>query len=225
MAESRFPPPDFEGGHKLPVTTTPPARAVFFQYLDVAVLAACLGLGTWLVYKPRSRKGLMALSIFSVLYFGFWRKGCICAIGSLQNVALGLCDRGYAVPLTVTAFFVLPLVFALFAGRTFCAAVCPHGALQDLVLLKPLKVPSWLEQALSVLPYIYLGAGVLFAATGSAFIICQYDPFVPIFRMSGRSLMVLSGVALLLLGRLCRSPLLPVSLSVWRPAQAGVHRR
>ena len=41
---------------------------------------------------------------------------------------------------------------------------------------------------------------MLFAATGSAFIICQYDPFVPIFRMSGRSLMVVSGVALLLLG-------------------------
>ena len=68
------------------------------------------------------------------------------------------------------------------------------------MLLKPVKVPPWLEQALSVLPYIYLGAGVLFAATGSAFIICQYDPFVPIFRMSGRTLMVLSGAALLLLG-------------------------
>jgi len=68
------------------------------------------------------------------------------------------------------------------------------------VLLKPVKVPLWLEQALGVLPYIYLGAGVLFAATGSAFIICQYDPFVPIFRMNGRTLMVLSGAALLLLG-------------------------
>ena len=68
------------------------------------------------------------------------------------------------------------------------------------MLLKPVKVPAWLEQGLSVLPYIYLGAGVLFAATGSAFIICQYDPFVPIFRMSGRSLMVLTGAALLLLG-------------------------
>src|ERR1039458_6044944 len=200
LAEQRFPPPDFESGHKLPVTLTPPARAIILQYLDVAVLAFCLGLGTWLVYKRRSRKGLMALSLFSLLYFGLWKKGCVCAIGSLQNVALGLSDHGYAVPIGVTAFFVLPLVFALFAGRTFCAAVCPHGALQDLVLLKPLKLPPWLEQALSVLPYIYLGAGVLFAATGSAFIICQYDPFVPIFRMSGRSLMVLSGAALLLLG-------------------------
>ncbi len=200
MAEQRFPPPDFESGHQLPLTATPAARAVLFQYLDVAVLAASLGLASWLIYKRRSRKGLMALSIFSLLYFGFWKKGCVCAIGSLQNVSLALCDRSYAVPVGVVAFFVLPLVLALFAGRSFCAGVCPHGALQDLVLLKPVKVPPWLEQALSVLPYIYLGAGVLFAATGSAFIICQYDPFVPIFRMSGRSLMVLSGAALLLLG-------------------------
>jgi len=200
LAEQRFPPPDFEGGHQLPVTTTPAARAVLLQYLDVAVLATFLGLATWLVYKRRSRKGLVALSISSMLYFGFWKKGCVCAIGSLQNVALGLCDRAYAVPFAVVAFFVLPLVFALFAGRTFCAAVCPHGALQDMVLLKPVNVPPWLEQALNVLPYIYLGAGVLFAATGSAFIICQYDPFVPVFRMSGRSLMVLAGAALLVLG-------------------------
>ncbi len=200
LAEQRFPPPDFEGGHQLPVTTTPAARAVLLQYLDVAVLAASLALASWLVYSRRSRKGLTALSIFSLLYFGFWRKGCVCAIGSLQNVSLALCDHSYAVPLGVVAFFVLPLVVALFAGRSFCAAVCPHGALQDLVLLKPVKVPPWLEQALSVLPYIYLGAGVLFAATGSAFIICQYDPFVPIFRLSGRTLMVLSGAALLLLG-------------------------
>ena len=200
LAEQRFPPPDFEGGHQLPVTTTPAARAVLLQYLDVAVLAGSLALATWLVYKRRSRNGLMALSIFSMLYFGFWRKGCVCAIGSLQNVSLALCDRSYAVPLGVVAFFILPLLVALFAGRSFCAGVCPHGALQDLVLLKPVKVPPWLDQALSVLPFIYLGAGVLFAATGSAFIICQYDPFVPIFRLSGRTLMVLSGAALLLLG-------------------------
>jgi polyferredoxin len=200
VAEQRFPPPDFESGHQLPVTTIPAARAVWFQYLDVGVLAGSLALASWLIYQRRSRRGVTALSLFSLLYFGFWRKGCVCAIGSLQNVSLALCDRGYAVPLGVVAFFVLPLVLALFAGRGFCAAVCPHGALQDLVLLKPVKVPLWLEQALSVLPYLYLGAGVLFAATGSAFIICQYDPFVPIFRLSGRMLMVLSGAALLLLG-------------------------
>lgn len=206
FAEQRFPPPEFETGHQLPATTTPVPREPWLQYLDVAVLAAALATATWLIYKKRSRRGLLALSIFSVLYFGFYRQGCICSIGSLQNVALALCDRSYAAPVTVTAFFALPIVFALFAGRSFCAGVCPHGALQDLVLLKPIKVPSWLEHGLSIMPFIYLGAGVLFAATGSAFIICQYDPFVPIFRMSGRTLMVLIGVALLLLGTVVGRP-------------------
>jgi ferredoxin len=149
---------------------------------------------------------LLALSIFSVAYFGFWRKGCVCSIGSLQNVAQALSDHSYVLPLGVLAFFVLPLIFALIAGRSFCAGVCPHGALQDLVLLKPLKVPAWLEQGLSVLPFIYLGAGVLFAATGSTFLICQYDPFVTVFRMNGRALMVASGIALLLLGTFVGRP-------------------
>ena len=168
----------------------------------------------------------MALSIFSVLYFGFWRKGLRLRDRLAAERRAGAVWRpGYAVPIGVLAFFVLPLVFALFAGRTFCAGVCPHGALQDLVLLKPVKVPPWLEQALSVLPYIYLGAGVLFAATGSAFIICQYDPFVPIFRMNGRTLMVLSGRGAAAAGRLRRPALLPLSLSLWRVAEAGCHRR
>ncbi len=201
LAEQRFPPPEFsETNHQLPATTTPPARASVLEYLDLAVLAGSLGVATWLVYRKRSRKGLVALSIFSLVYFGFYRKGCICAIGSVQNVALALADRGYALPLVAVGFFVLPLAFALFAGRSFCAGVCPHGALQDLVLLKPIKVPPWLEHGLGILPYVHLGAGVLFAATGSTFIICQYDPFVPIFRMSGRTLMVVAGAALLLLG-------------------------
>ena len=199
FGEQRCPPPEFETGHRLPTTTTPAARVLALHYVDVVVLAGCLGVASWLIYKKRSRNGLVALSVFSLLYFGFYRKGCVCAIGSVQNISLALGDPSYAVPLAVLAFFVLPLAMALFAGRAFCAGVCPHGALQDLVLLKPIKLPIWLEQGLSILPYIYLGAGVLFAATGSAFIICEYDPFVPLFRMSGRTLMVLSGVGLVLL--------------------------
>jgi len=206
-AEPRFPPPDFvDTGHVLPTTTIPAPRAAYLDYLDIAVLVAALGTATWLIYTKRSRKGLIALSLFSLLYFGFYRRGCICSIGSVQNLALALFGSGYAAPMSAIAFFTLPLGLALFSGRAFCSGVCPHGALQDLVLIKPIKVPAWLEQGLGVLPYIYLGAGVLFAATGSAFIICQYDPFVPIFRMSGRALMVISGVALLLLGMFVGRP-------------------
>lgn len=190
-AELRFPPPEFETDYVMGGVTTPPPRALPFEYVDVAVLVGALGLGAWLVHRRRSRRGLVALSLFSLLYFGFYRQGCICAIGAPQNVAYGLFQSGYTIPLTALAFFVIPLVFALFAGRTFCAAVCPHGALQDLVLVKPVKVPLWLEQGLGTLPYIFLGAGILFAATGAGFVICRYDPFVPLFRLTG-SLFILS---------------------------------
>jgi NosR/NirI family nitrous oxide reductase transcriptional regulator len=193
MAEQRFPPPDFQEGHIVPETHHPTPRALWRYYGDTAVLVASLGLAAWLVLKQRSRRGVVVLSLFSLLYFGFYRKGCTCAIGSVQNVALALFNPDYAVPLTVLVFFVAPLLLALFFGRVFCAAVCPHGALQDLVLVKPVTVPRWLEQGLGLVPYLYLGVGVLFAATGSTFLICRYDPFVPIFRMTGPLTMVLTG--------------------------------
>jgi NosR/NirI family nitrous oxide reductase transcriptional regulator len=200
-AEQRFPPPDFtDTNHQLPVTATPLPREAWLQYLDVAVLCACLGVAVWMIYRQRSRRQVWALSLFSLLYFGFWRQGCICAIGAPQNIALGLFNSGYAVPLTVIAFFAAPLVVALFAGRAFCAGVCPHGALQDLLLVKPVKVPAWLEHALGVIPFLFLGAGLIFAATGADFVICRYDPFVPLFRMSGSFFILSVGAAFILIG-------------------------
>lgn len=201
FAESRFPPPDFtETNHLIPTTITPAAREAWLQYLDVAVLLGGLGVAVRLVHKKRSRRGLFWLGIFSLAYFGFWRKGCVCAIGAPQNIILGLCDSNYAVPLTVIVFFAAPLLVALFAGRAFCAGVCPHGALQDLLLIKPLKVPIWLEHALGVLPFIFLGFGLTFAATGTGFPICRYDPIVPIFRLNGPGLLIVLAVLTLVLG-------------------------
>jgi ferredoxin len=206
FAEQRFPPPDFESGYHLPTAATPPARGFALQYLDVAVLAACLAAALWLIYKRRSRRGLFWLSLFSLAYFGFYRKGCICPIGSPQNIVYGLFNPGYAVPLSVIAFFALPLVVALFAGRAFCAGVCPHGAIQDFFLIKPVKVPPWLEHGLGVIPFLFLGAGLACAATGADFLICRYDPFVPLFRVSGSFFILSAGVAFLLLGMFVGRP-------------------
>ena len=207
FAQQRFPPPDFtETNHQIPITTTPDARAEWFQYLDVAVLVACLGVALWFIYKQRSRRGLFWLGIFSLAYFGFWRLGCVCAIGAPQNIILGLFDPNYAVPLTVIAFFAAPLIVALFAGRAFCAGVCPHGALQDLLLIKPVKVPAWLEHALGVLPFIFLGFGLTFAATGTGFPICRYDPIVPIFRLNGPGLLIALAALTLVLGMFVGRP-------------------
>jgi polyferredoxin len=204
--ELRFPPPDFESGYTMPLTQYPAARVQGLEWLDVLVLVASLGVATWLAFRQRSRAGLVGLSIFSLLYFGFYREGCVCAIGSVQNVALALFGTGYALPVGVAAFFAAPLAVALFFGRTFCAAVCPHGALQDLVLVKPVAVPRWIESGLSVVPFLYLGAGVTFAATGAAFLICRFDPFVPIFRLSGSAGMLVLGGAFLVTGMFVGRP-------------------
>ena len=178
----------------MPATQHPVPRSLGLEYLDVLVLSGVLGVATWVIHKKRSRRWVVGLTAFTLLYFGFYREGCVCAIGSVQNVALGLFQNGYVLPLGVLAFFALPLTTALFFGRTFCAAACPHGALQDLILVKPVKVPAWLERGLGVIPFVYLGLAALFAATGSAFIICQYDPFIPIFRLSGSTSSLAIGV-------------------------------
>lgn len=195
----RFPPPEFETEHTLPTATEPPRRSYALEVLDVAVLTAALGAASWLVLKKRSRQGIVILMLFSVAYFGFWRKGCVCPIGAIGNVTLGIFDSSYAVPWGVIAFFFLPLVFALFFGRVFCAGVCPLGALQDLVLLRPVTIPSWLETALRFFAWVYLGLAVLFAATGSVFMICRDDPFIAFFRLGANPTMWVISVSMLVI--------------------------
>ncbi|MFC1793025.1 4Fe-4S binding protein [Planctomycetota bacterium] len=197
----RFPPPDFvETEHVIPSPTSPGPRQDVYEYIDAAVLLAALGLASYLVLKKRSRRAIFALTVFSLLYFGFWRKGCVCSIGAIQNIVFSIFDQDYAVPIVVVVFFLLPLVFTLFFGRVFCAAVCPLGAIQDMVLAKPVSVPGWAESALRLLAYVYLALAVLFAATGSAFVICRYDPFISIFRLSGSLNILILGGCLLLIG-------------------------
>jgi len=196
----RFPPPDFETGYEFPDTTTPPPHSVGREYLDAAVLAVALAVATWLTFTRRSRRGIFALMVFSALYFGFWRKGCICAIGAIQNVTLTIFDSTYAIPITAAVFFLLPLAFALFVGRTFCAGVCPLGALQDMVLLRPVRVPRWLEGGLRLFAWGYLAAAVVFAAMGGAFVICRYDPFIGFYRLGGNLHIIVIGLCFLLVG-------------------------
>ncbi len=199
-AAQRFPRPDFKTGYAVPATTVPAAHGLWLDWLDVAVLVGALVLAGQLAHRVRSRRGLWLLTLFCLGWFGFWRRGCVCAVGSLQNLALGWGDAGYAVPLTVIAFFALPLVWTLFAGRTFCAAVCPLGAIQELVLWRPMKTPAWLNHILGLIPWLYLYAAVLFAATGAGFIICRWDPFVGLFRLGAPLHMALAGGFILVLG-------------------------
>jgi ferredoxin len=146
------------------------------------------------------------MSIFSLAYFGFYREGCICAVGSVQNVSLALFNQAYTIPLTALLFFIIPLLFALAFGRVFCAGVCPLGAIQELTGFKPLKLAKPVEVILASVPFIYLALAILFSATNSQFLICRYDPFVGIFRLDAPFTMIIFGVLLLLAGIFVNRP-------------------
>ena len=204
--KQRFPKPEFDTGYEQPSPVTPEPRALAMEYFDVLVLMLVLAAATYFALKSRSRQGILWLSIFTLVYFGFYRNGCICSIGAIQNVTLTFFDPAYAISITALLFFILPLVVTLFFGRTFCAGACPLGAIQDLVVVKPISLPKWLNKTLGLIPYLYLSLAVLFAATGTDFIICRYDPFVGIFRMDAKFLMIVLGVAFLLMGMFVARP-------------------
>ena len=197
--ELKYKPPDFQTPYVLPDLYNPPA-ATGFGWWDSVILFGALSLATWFVFKSRSRRGLFLLSIFSVAFFGFYRRGCICPVGSTQNVMAATFIPDVGVSAIVVSFFVLPLLFSLFFGRVFCASVCPLGAMQELVAIAPIRISPALERVLGLGKYLYLGLAFLGVATGSGFLICRYDPFVGIWRMGHSFNMLLAGGAILLLG-------------------------
>jgi ferredoxin len=198
--QARFPKPEFETGYVQPLTQCPAPRSALLEWVDVGVLAGALALTAWLAVRKRSRWSILAVSVFSILYFGFFRKGCICPVGSIQNVAAALSSTSFVLPWTVVLLFLLPLLFALFFGRVFCAAVCPLGAIQDVVIRRPVRLPRVVSGALGLIPYLALGLAVLYAVTGAGFVICRHDPFVGFFRLGGQVTMLVSGAVFLLVG-------------------------
>ncbi len=205
-AQQRFPKPEFHTQYTQPTPTTPEPRGVGMEFFDVLVLFVVLSLTSWFAIKKRWRNGILLLTVFSAIYFGFYRNGCICTVGSIQNVALAFADPKYVISLYALLFFLLPLIFSLFFGRVFCGAACPLGAIQDLLIYKPITIPAWLRKTLGFIPYLYLGLAVLYAATGTEFIICRYDPFIGIYRMNGPHLMIYLGIAFLLMGLFVARP-------------------
>lgn len=204
--QQRFPRPEFEGDYTFPTHQFLYQRGPMWEYMDVAVLIGALLVTSWMVLKKRSRQGLIWISVFSLAYFGFYREGCICAIGSVQNMSLALFNGNYAIPLPALIFFTVPLIFALLFGRVFCAGVCPLGAIQELTGFRQVRVPKSVEKVLATIPFVYLGLAVLFAATESQFLICRYDPFVGIFRVDAPYTMVIFGSLLLIVGIFVNRP-------------------
>ena len=197
-AQNRFPRPDFESGYKYPEHSFFIPDESLWITIDLILIVLLMGFVAWAVIKKRTRMPIIAVSVISVAYFGFYRHGCVCSIGSIQNVALALVDNSYAMPLSVLLVFLLPIIFTLLFGRVFCAGVCPFGALQELVNIKNYKLSRALTTVLGIIPWIYLIFAVLYAVTRTSFLICRFDPFIGIFRLGGDIGFITFGVALLI---------------------------
>jgi NosR/NirI family nitrous oxide reductase transcriptional regulator len=219
--------------YQLPPVQREAARAEWLYVLDVVLLTVALVAAALVVHRWRRRWMVVALTIFSLAYFGFYRQGCVCPIGATQNVAASLADPTLVVPAAVLAFFLLPLVAALVAGRVFCSGVCPLGAIQDVVLVRPWQAPRAVDRWGGLVRYLYLAAAVWFAVQpplARDFIICRFDPFVGFFRLTGAASMLTLGAALLLVGTVVGRPycrflcpygglLALVSRYAWKPVR------
>ena len=181
FAEFRFPMPEFSTGYDHKPMYLPEA-ALTPPWLDITLLAGLLALTAWAVLRRRSRNLVLFFSFVTLAYFGFYRKGCVCAVGSVQNVLDAYIGTGTVLPFVVAIFFLLPLIFALYFGRVFCASVCPLGAVQEACAVYPVQVPKPVDAALGMFAYAYLGIAVMGVYMDCGFLICRYDPFVGFFR-------------------------------------------
>ena len=110
-AVQRFPQPQFDTGHVVPVATHQAVFQVLPPWADALVIMAMLLLTAWAVLRRRSGRMIMALALLSLVWFGFIRHGCICPVGSTQNVAMSACAGG-GLPWLVGFLFAAPLVTA-----------------------------------------------------------------------------------------------------------------
>lgn len=180
----RFPRPDFESGYVRPVQILETVQSWQTGYVDIVILILVMILSVYAVFKRHSRRWIFSLSLFSLLYFGFLRKGCVCSVGSSQGVSEAI-FMGVEIPFTTILLFFIPILVTLFFGRIYCGTACPLGALQELISIKQLRLPKWLNTSLKMVPPLFLGLAVLSAGVGSEYLICRWDPFVNIFRLTG----------------------------------------
>jgi NAD-dependent dihydropyrimidine dehydrogenase PreA subunit len=73
-------------------------------------------------------------------------------------------------------------------------------------MVRPVRLPAWLLPALRPIPWLYLGAAVLLAATGAGFVVCRFDPFVGFFRLGATFPMLVTGALFLLAGMFIARP-------------------
>lgn len=151
------------------------------EVADVVVLTFMLTLASLLSVRHSRKCRFTALTIVALVYFGLFRGGCICPVGSTTNFCMGLAAPEL-IGKTVALLFLLPLVTAFFFGRVFCTSTCPLGAIQHLLSRKNgYQVSPRLLRILRLLPFAFLAATIWGALRGGIFLACKLDVYKLIF--------------------------------------------
>lgn len=152
-------------------------------WVDLSVLILLMGAGIFMVFTRKSAKSVGILTLITLIYLGLIRGGCICPVGAVSNVAQGLVLPGAILGIATILLFILPLVVALIAGRVFCSAGCPLGAVQQIFYKKkkPVRIPSVVNKAIRIFPVLILAATVYYALTSCCYLICQLEPYKALF--------------------------------------------
>jgi len=154
----------------------------YMVFADMGILILIMAAGLFFVFKKSAPWKLSLLAIISLVYLGLIRGGCICPVGVITNVTIGMVNPKM-VGLVTLIVFISPLVFALIAGRVFCTAGCPLGAIQHLFYKKKkhYKLPLKINTAIKVVPVVLLIATVYFALKSTYFLACELEPYKAVF--------------------------------------------
>ena len=151
---------------------------------DIAMLTTILLAGGVMVWRHVRFTRMWPLPAATLLYFGVMRGGCICPVGSVANMSIGL-RHPELIGISTGLMFLLPLVVALIMGRVFCVAGCPLGALQDVLGGgRERRIPALPHAILGGLPWMVLAVTVWLALRGASLFICLLDPYKTAFFWS-----------------------------------------
>lgn len=127
-------------------------------------------------------RGLFLLA--GLVWFGFYRGGCDCMIGSFQNLVLGIGGWKFA---WVHLIWLGALVVATYLfGRIWCGWLCHLGGIQDFLFRSSkLKILSGArsQKYLRIIRYVILVLWVLQLIWLKQNFYCQYDPFKSLFNL------------------------------------------
>lgn len=170
---------DFKDGY-MPIIYRPTPE--FMVFVDLAVLIVLMILGVFFVVRRKGSRPMTILAIAALVYLGIIRGGCICPVGAISNITMGLVNP-VMVGLATVILFLAPLIIAFIAGRVFCTSGCPLGAIQQLFYKKKnfVQLPDTVNNIIKIVPILVLVATVWFAIEASCFLVCKLEPYKAIF--------------------------------------------